>query len=810
MRSFAVGLGHEMPALLAVVAAFMAGMAIGAWWISKRARRSPAKWYGGLEIAVGVWACATTALIPIANGAALKWIGVQPSVAWHWFIAFAVPFVVLLPATAAMGATLPVIERFVTPLTRSGRSVGTLYAANTLGAVTGVLCSTFLILPQLGLRRTLFIFSAANLACGFIALLARDRRQDIDLLRKDAAAPRRLWATLFVTGLLGIGYEVVGVRVLAQVLEGTVYTYAAILAIFLLGTSLGAALYHRAGQRWQLADLLCVTALACVAGIFAATAADDLYRACRHQFDATVAGTLFAEMAVAAAVFLVPTIAMGATFSHLAQWAATARSGLGRAVAMNTVGAALAPLIFSVVLLPSVGSKWAWSIAAAGYLLALPSVRGWRWAPVLLVPVLLLALPVQMRFVTVPAGGRLVEFRDGVMASVAVVEDVTQHRSLRVDNRFQMGGTGVADAEYRHAHIPLLLHPAPRRALFLGLGTGITLAAARLHNDVFADGVELLPEVAVVMPQFSPYNDAVRTNERVRVCVADARRFVQAATNSYDVIVGDLFHPARDGAGSLYTLEHFKDIREKLAPGGLFCQWLPLHQIDIEMFRVITRTFLAVFPDTQAWLLRFNVDAPVVALLGRTSAITYSTNWLETRAESSLLAERLQRLALGDSLRLLGNLLAGPAELESFARGAQINTDDNSAVLFGAPVFTYRDDAKPYGTLLALLDVQPANSVAVLGLDSPALNSFMAARNVFLRGLIDEAEGRVDAAFARYVESARISADFTAGYARVITAATADANANPSRSRKLLEQLVEAQPSRPVAKQLLEKLFSNR
>jgi len=95
----------------------------------------------------------------------------------------------------------------------------------------------------------------------------------------------------------------------------------------------------------------------------------------------------------------------------------------------------------------------------------------------------------------------------------------------------------------------------------------------------------------------------------------------------------------------------------------------------------------------------------------------------------------------------------------------------------------------------------------VLGFDSPALNSFMAARNVFLSGLIDEAEGRVDAAFARYVESARISADFTAGYARVITAATADANANPSRSRKLLEQLVEAQPSRPVAKQLLEKLF---
>src|SRR5688572_13894251 len=195
-----------MPALLAVVAAYMAGMAIGAWWISRRVLRNPAKAYGLLEIAIGLWACATTGFIPMANGAALKWIGVQPSVAWHWFVAFAVPFVVLLPATAAMGATLPVIERFVTPLTHSGRSVGALYAANTLGAVTGVLCSTFLILPQLGLRVTLFIFAALNLSCGLAALLARDRRQDIDLLRKDPVAPRRLWATLFVTGLLGIGY----------------------------------------------------------------------------------------------------------------------------------------------------------------------------------------------------------------------------------------------------------------------------------------------------------------------------------------------------------------------------------------------------------------------------------------------------------------------------------------------------------------------------------------------------------------------------------------------------------------------------
>jgi len=800
-----------MPALLAVVAAFMAGMAAGAWWISKREPRRPAKWYGWLEIAIGLWAWATSVLVPIANRAALSWIGLDPSSARHWLVAFLVPFVALLPATAAMGATLPVMERFITPLSREGRSVSGLYAANTLGAVTGVLCSTFLVLPQLGLRRTLLVVAAINVLCGLIVLLfAENVARATGPTRKDVSVPRRLRVTLFVTGLLGIGYEVIGVRVLSRVLEDTVYTYAVILAIYLLGTALGALIYRRCGTRLSLADLLCAISLACVVSAFLATQADDVYAMLRPSLPPSCLTRILAEMAVAATVFLLPTIAMGATFGCLAQAAAGTRLGVSRALALNTLGAALAPPFFSVVILPLIESKWAWAVIALGYLFAVPQVRGWRWTVVAIVPAFFVFLPAHFNYLEAPPGGDMTAYLEGTMASVAVIRDASGHRTLRVDNRFQMGGTGVADAEYRHAHIPLLLHASPRSALFLGLGTGITLGAASWHPGVTSDGVELLREVVEVMPQFSPYNDAVRTNQRVRVHVADARRFVQVATNRYDVIVGDLFHPARDGAGSLYTIEHFTSIRERLAPGGLFCQWLPLHQLDVEMLRVITRTFLAVFPDTQAWLLRFNVDAPVVGLIGRTSRIPYSTNWLEARAKSPLLTERLQRLSLGDSLRLFGNLLVGPAEIDGFARGARVNTDDNSAVLFGAPEFTYRNDAAPYATLTALLELQFTNTAGVLGFDSPALKKFIEARNVFLRGLIDEAEGRTDAAFARYVESARVSEDFTAGYARVITAATADANGNPARSRKLLEQLIEAQPSRPVAKQLWERLFPGR
>src|ERR1051325_2646006 len=117
-KMFATGLGHELPAVLAVLGAFMGGMALGAWRLDRllARSRSPGGWYGCLEILIGIWGLLTTLLIPLANQVALPLIGLEPSPLRHWLIAFLLPALVLLPATAAMGATLPAMERFVSPL----------------------------------------------------------------------------------------------------------------------------------------------------------------------------------------------------------------------------------------------------------------------------------------------------------------------------------------------------------------------------------------------------------------------------------------------------------------------------------------------------------------------------------------------------------------------------------------------------------------------------------------------------------------------------------------------------------------------
>ena len=819
-RQFGAGLGHEMVGVLAVVAAFFGGLALGAGLLDRPISVSPrpGRWYGVLELVIGGWGLVSLLLIPWVSGAALGWIGVTPSLWRHWLIAFGVPCLVLLPATAAMGATFAAMERCAALLTADRRCVGRLYACNTLGAVAGALISTFVLVPFFGFRASLLTFASLNLLCGLIAL----RIQRTEAVPKPGSAspepplpsPGRLSLTAAVTGLLGIGYETLGVRILSQVFENTVYSFTLALAVYLAGTALGAAWSQRWGRRFQLESLLGfllgglgVTVLIEQWGLWLAP---YLYSRLQEILGHGFAGVLGAELMLAALVFLPPTLWMGAIFSQLVQAARRDEGGVGRAIAWNTLGGALAPLVFGVLLLPAIGSKWALVGVAAGYFLLLAPLRGPHR---LLLPVglgFIFFLPSNLQLVQVPPGARLLENREGIMDSVAVVEHLDGNRSLRVNNRFTMGGTGAAAAERRHAHLPLLLHPDPRRALFLGLGTGITFGAAAAHPGLTADGVELVPEVLELSRYFSSANGLPDPEGRLKVHAADARRFVRVTPDRYDVIVADLFHPARDGAGALYTREHFAALRDRLATGGLVCQWLPLFQLDEPMVRVIVRTFLEVFPHTRAYLLRPNLDTPVLGLVGTLEPVRYPADWFERRVRDGKLLEHLKPLPLVDGYQLFGSLLAGPAALRAFSQAAPLNTDDHPIVIFEAPRFTLERSHNSFGRLFTLIDLEAADPAELLEPGSASfareLAAFIAARNTYLHGLLAEVQGKPAEAIEAFVESARLSNHFSTGYAHCLTLAMQEAKSNPSAARALLKRLIEAQPQTPVAQQLLDRL----
>ena len=118
------------------------------------------------------------------------------------------------------------------------------------------------------------------------------------------------------------------------------------------------------------------------------------------------------------------------------------------------------------------------------------------------------------------------------------------------------------------------------------------------------------------MSYFRAYNASPINQPRLSIHVSDARRFVRNSPDRSAVIVADLFHPARDGAGSLYTIEHFTHIRDRLSAGGMFCQWLPLYQLDVESLAIITQTMREVFPHLRAYLAYFNIETPAMLLVG--------------------------------------------------------------------------------------------------------------------------------------------------------------------------------------------------
>lgn len=816
-RMWAQGLGHEVPAMLAVIAAFFGGLAVGARLLDGRISRSarPDRWYAGLEVVLGLWALATIRLIPWGNDLVVELTGVLPSSARHWLVAFGVPFVFLLPATAAMGATLPAMERVLSRWRGTGRYVGGLYAVNTLGAVAGTLGSAFWVVPRLGLTGTVLALAAVNFAVA-IAIVLWGRGQGAghdEPERQEAQLRGGLLATLFCTGLLGIGYEVLGVRVIGQVLENTVYSFACALGMYLIGTALGAALYQRLSARRSfervLTVLLLSTTFACLLGVFAMARARQVYDL--FSDPPGFARAIAAELSLAASVFLLPAMLMGATFAHLAQAARRADGGVGAALSVNTLGGALAPLLFGVVLLPAMGAKWALVAVAFGYVLLLPRKTPASLAPALGAVLLTAVLPANLRLVQPLPGGAVVEYRDGVMASVSVVSDAAGEEYLKVNDRFGMGGTPGGFGARRLGHLPLLLHPAPERALFLGLGSGATFHPAGWHPGLTATAVELLPEVVELREHFVTDGDRFDP-ARQSVVNADARRYVQSVDERYDVIVADLFHPARDGSGSLYTREHFEAVRARLADGGLFCQWLPLYQLEPEVLRIVLRTYLEVFEDVEGYLGDFNTKQPVLGLVGRRAPVAHTLGWYDRRVEDRELAFALERVGLGMELQVLGCFVGGRAALEGLAGDGVLNLDDRPVVTYLAPRLAYTQARPGHENLRAVLalELEPTDVLEASGPEgeflAKRLEHYWYARDHYIEGQLAETN---EARLQSLISSVAASPDFATSYFILLEDVANEASTQPEVARAVLEALIETHPHRPEAQRMRVELFGN-
>jgi len=248
-----------------------------------------------------------------------------------------------------------------------------------------------------------------------------------------------------------------------------------------------------------------------------------------------------------------------------------------------------------------------------------------------------------------------------------------------LNNSYMVGSVSSQRLDHMQMLLPLVLHPSPKRVAAIGLGAGFTAEAALLDPAVERlDAVEISPSVLTLCREgLGSSRAGLFTDPRSHVHLADGRTFLMGNRGRFDVVIGDFYVPWREGIGRLYSREYFQTVSAALADGGLYCQCLPLYQMEEDQFHAIGRTFLDVFPD--AWVGRnsFAFKRPGLALLGRKGGPVLSAVALASRcadlADSGTVANAFLHDPEGVYMHLLGPL----ADFTGTASWAVVNTLDN-------------------------------------------------------------------------------------------------------------------------------------
>ena len=759
-RELSFVFGTSELAIVAVLAAYMGGLALGAAAAARftaRLRR-PVLAYGVLELAIAV--CAL--LVPLGiRGVNALYVGMmggasdlpEGSTALTLF-QLAGAFAVLLPPTAFMGATLPLLARHAVHRDDEIASrVGALYAVNTAGAIAGTLCAAFWLMPALGLRRTEFVGAAMNaLVFGLAALLARHAPLTPQgaAMQARATAPGSLWIlpAIAVSGAVSFAYEVMWTRLLGHLLGSSVQAFATMLASFLLGITLGSALAARlAATRERAAFGFSLSQLGIALTSYAAFAFADRLPQLSASLGAGPSEPL-ASAAVAGAVLLPITLCIGATFPFAVRVLAVdsdhTASATARVYSWNTLGAIAGALSAGFVLLPGLGFEGMLTTGAA-VSLGLAAWAALAAPPRRLVPVaiaglaaLALALaPARTPWKVLTASPMNVGTRDAEIVYTAVGRTSTVMLTKR-DARYQVLTDGLPEsyidpvgsvpdinvAQWLGA-LPGMIRPETRDVLVVGFGGGMALELAP-QSYASIDVIEIEPQVVEANRKVSGLRarDPL-ADPRVHVHIGDARGTLQLAAKRYDAIISQPSHPWTAGASHLYTREFFSLVRSRLAPGGVFVQWIGISFVDDALLGSLLSALLEAFPHVELFqpqlhgLLFVASDQPIDALEGAARGLA-----AHPADFARLGVHRLEDFASAWALDETG--------VAALGRDASANSDDlNFLAARSARLGASALDPESVRQLLKANDPLPAAA----GLDRNALVRSLSNRNMMERAV---------------------------------------------------------------------------
>jgi spermidine synthase len=691
-RSFGLVFGSSTRAAAVVLAAFFLGMAIGNWAggrFAEGTRAAALRRYAWLELAIAGAALAALAWLALYHG-------VYPGLYQATFespgalsaLQLALAVLALGPPCVAMGATLPLMSRAVVASeAHVGRRLGSVYALNTFGGVAGVLLSGFWLPVAIGVRGSMFAAAALNGVAAAAAFVAARGLADAPPKERAAAPPppadgaRLLALVAAVSGFGTLALEVLFTRLLVNAIDSSVFSFALVLGVFLvslaLGSALVSALVDRLRSPWSL--VAAGSALGAAGVLLAPWLCTRVWLQTDQEpwlRGALGAATILVPVAftvIAPAAIAVGMVLPATWRAAIAQIESTGAL-VGRLTSVNTFAGVVGSLLAGFVLIPVLGVSA--SVLGVGALygalgvLALLRADPWRRGRALALGVAAalagFAALGTWRIVPVilPSGYRLLALDEGEGATITVTENKYRVRYLNVNSRYTLGSSAGTESHRSQGELALALHGAPRSVAFIGVATGMSVSSILSHASVErVVAMELLPGVLRLAQTFREENGAVLEDPRVEVRLADGRNHLFGTTVRFDAIVGDLFVPWHAGTGYLYTVEHFRNVRERLGEGGVFAQWLQQDQIALEELRSLAASFAAAFDDAELWMNATQRGRPLIALVGfngRTAAGAGTTR-----------VDKMSRVC-------------GAEVLREWSAGAILNTDDRPFIEFSA------------------------------------------------------------------------------------------------------------------------------
>lgn len=746
-RQLGVVLGNAAHAHAVVLATFMGGLALGNAWLGRLGDRtaSPLRLYGRLELGVALLAGISPSVLQLTSGA---YLAAAPALdpTWRVVAKAVVAAAALLPATILMGGTLPILARYVTEsLAGLKASVASLYCLNSAGAAVGALLAAFWLIPAYGTTFPVVLAAFLNAAIGVVAI-AIDRYGDAPAAPPQEVAPPpavddqapadagRHRALLFVAiGLAGFAsmvMETVWIRLLSIATTSSSYSFAVMLAAFIGGIALGSWLIRRLSPGdgdplWQfglaeagagLAVLLTLPFYEWLPYLFLRTSM--LLRPVPETF-LLVEGV---KAAMSLLLMLPPTILIGMTLPLASRAAARTfgevGSAVGRVFATNTLGNVAGALVGGLVLLPLIGMRNALELAAVVALLvgcaaATARLPLPRRAMVLAGAVAGFGL---YRVITPPWDVALANFgatrwqgpapksfeaykRDAVghvkvvfhaddaHATVVVLDRADGNRTLKVNGKPD-ASTGADDmaTQVSLGHLPPLLAATPRRGLIVGLGAGVSAGAALAHPLERLDVVEISSAVVQGARYFEGANRKALDDPRLRLHVDDAFHHLAVVPDRYDFIMSEPSNPWVAGVSHLYTSDFYTLAKQRLAPGGVFVQWLHTYMSNDEAVALILRTMADAFPHVELWQARNGSD---LMLVGAMAPIDPNFAALGQRLARPAVAQDLARIGIQDLPTLLSLQIASDPRVRDIAGEGPINSLVRPRLEVLAPVAYY-------------------------------------------------------------------------------------------------------------------------